>query len=221
MDALKYDKTKATNVLERMGQLYKLEQDMRDEGLTWEQRTQRRQQEALPVLHEIKKWMDENVQKVLPKSPLGQAIAYTLPRWDGLCAYAQHGQVEIDNNLVENAIRPMAIGRKNYLFAGSHEAAEMTAAMYSFMSTCKKNKVNELEWLTDVMARTQSINHKDLHQLLPNNWAKHKRGEKACLWGGRTDTFNSNSYLVLKFSDDETFILLISFSFINSHFLFL
>jgi hypothetical protein len=70
----------ATEVLERMKQLYKLEQDMRDEDLTWEQRTQRRQQEAVPVLNDIKKWMDEDVRKVLPKSPLGQAIAYALPR---------------------------------------------------------------------------------------------------------------------------------------------
>jgi len=177
VDAMKYDNARATEVLERMKQLYKLEQDMRDEGLTWEQRTQRRQQEAVPVLNDIKKWMDENVQKVLPKSPLGQAIAYTLPRWDGLCAYAEHGQIEIDNNLVENAIRPMAIGRKNYLFAGSHDAAEMTAAMYSFMSTCKKNGVHELEWLTDVLGRIQSHNHKELYQLLPNNWEKYKLAE--------------------------------------------
>jgi len=177
VDALKYDKSKATEVLERMGQLYKLEQDMRDEGLTWEQRTQRRQQEAVPVLNDIKKWMDENVQKVLPKSPLGQAIAYTLPRWDGLCAYAEHGQIEIDNNMVENAIRPMAIGRKNFLFIGSHDAAEMTAAMYSFMSTCKKNGVHELEWLINVLGRIQSHNHKELYQLLPNNWEKYKLAE--------------------------------------------
>ncbi len=172
VDALKYDKARATEVLERMGKLYLLEQDMRDEGLTWEQRTQRRQQNAVPVLNEIKKWMDENVQKVLPTSPLGKAIAYTLPRWDGLCAFSQHGQIEIDNNLVENAIRPMAIGRKNYLFAGSHEAADMTAALYSFMSTCKKNGVHELEWLTDVLSRIQSHNHKELYQLLPNHWEK-------------------------------------------------
>jgi len=174
VDALKYDKAKATEVLEPMGQLYKLEQDMRDEGLSWEQRTRRRQQEAVPVLDKIKKWMEVHIHTVLPKSPLGQAIAYTLPRWKGLCAYAQHGQIEIDNNLVENTIRPLAVGRKNYLFAGSHDAAEMTAAMYSFMATCKKNGVNELEWLTDVFKRIQSHKQKDLYQLLPNNWETHK-----------------------------------------------
>jgi hypothetical protein len=174
VDAVSYDKGKSNEVLERMGQLYKLEQDMRDEGFTWEERTQRRQKEAVPVLNQIEEWMKKNQYKVLPKSPLGQAIAYTLPRWAGLSAYAQHGQIEIDNNLVENAIRPLAIGRKNYLFAGSHDAAEMTAAMYSFMATCKKNNVDELEWLTDVFERIQSHKQKDLYQLLPNNWGNYK-----------------------------------------------
>ena len=179
VEAVKYDKVRATEVLDLMGKLYLLEQQMRDEALSPEQRTQRRQQVAVPVLNEINKWLEEHHEKVLPKSPLGQAIAYTMPRWKGLSAYAQHGQIEIDNNLVENAIRPLAIGRKNYLFAGSHDAAEMTAAFYSFMATCKKNGVNELDWLTDVLARTQSINHKDLYQLLPNNWTQYRTGQEA------------------------------------------
>ena len=178
VEALKDDKKKATEVLELMQQLYKLEGQMRDEELTWKQRTERRQQEAVPVLNAIEKWMIEHKNKCLPGSPLGKAIAYTLPRWKGLCAYAQHGQIEIDNNLVENAIRPLAIGRKNYLFAGSHDAAEMTAAMYSFMATCKKNAVNEIEWLIDVLNRGQSISHNKLYQLLPNNWEKYKPESK-------------------------------------------
>ncbi|WP_409021365.1 transposase domain-containing protein [Dyadobacter sp. CY261] len=70
-------------------------------------------------------------------------------------------------NLAENAIRPLAIGRKAFLFAGSHQAAEMTAAMYSFMATCKKNGVDEQQWLTDVLERIQSHKHKNLYQLLP------------------------------------------------------
>lgn len=174
VDAVKYDKEKANYVLEQMGLLYKLEEEMRDEGLTWEQRTERRQKEAEPVLKKLGNWLKEQATTVLPNSPLGKAIFYALPRWQGLSAYAEHGQLEIDNNLVENAIRPLAIGRKNFLFAGSHDAAEMTAAMYSFMATCKKNGVNEMEWLTDVFHRIQSINHKDLYQLLPNNWMKYR-----------------------------------------------
>ncbi len=114
---------------------------------------------------------------VRPTSPLGMAIAYAKARWAGLSAYTLHGQIEIDNNWVENAIRPLAIGRKNYLFAGSHQAAEMTAAMYSFMATCKKNQVNELEWLTDVLERIQTHKQKDLYQLLPNNWEKYRKSQ--------------------------------------------
>ena len=174
VDALNYDKEKANTVLTLMQHLYKLEKDMREEQLNWEQRSERRQKEAIPVLDQIKVWMEKHVHQVLPKSPLGQAIRYALPRWGGLSAYAQHGQIEIDNNWVENAIRPLAIGRKNFLFAGSHDAADMTAAMYSFMATCKKHGVNEQEWIADVLNRTQSIQHKDLYQLLPNNWEKYK-----------------------------------------------
>lgn len=173
-EALNYDHEKATHMLALIGALYKIEQEMRDKNLTWQERTIIRQEKAVPILNNIKAWMLENAPKTLPSSPLGKAIAYTLNRWEGLSAYAQHGQLEIDNNLVENAIRPLAIGRKNFMFAGSHHSAEMTAAMYSFMATCKKNNLNEWEWLTDVMARIQSHKHKDLYQLLPNNWLKYK-----------------------------------------------
>lgn len=176
VDALKYDEQKATYVLERMQLLYALEKQMREESLDWEEKTKLRQEESVPVLLELKEWMTQQLPLVIPKSPLGQAIAYSLPRWEGLSAYALHGQIEIDNNLAENAIRPLAIGRKAFLFAGSHQAAEMTAAMYSFMATCKKNGVDEQQWLTDVLERIQSHKHKDLYQLLPNNWIKYRNG---------------------------------------------
>jgi transposase len=172
VDALKYDEQKATYVLERMQLLYALEKQMREEGLDWEGKTKLRQEKSIPVLLELKEWMIQQLPLVIPKSPLGQAIAYSLPRWDGLCAYALHGQIEIDNNLAENVIRPLAIGRKAFLFAGSHQAAEMTAAMYSFMATCKKNGVDEQGWLKDVFERIRSHKQKDLYQLLPNNWIK-------------------------------------------------
>lgn len=150
---------------------------MRDAGLGWEERTRQRQEKAVPVLEELEARRREHAASVPPKSLLGQAIAYALPRWKGLGAYTQHGQIEIDNNQIENTIRPLAIGRKNFLFAGSHQAAEMTAAMYSFMATCKKNGVDELAWLTDVFERIQAQNQKDLYQLLPNNWTNYKKNE--------------------------------------------
>ena len=167
-------KEKADYVLGQMQKLYLLEEQMREQKLSWEERTKQRQENAVPILEEIEKWLDAEILQVRPSSPLGKAIFYIKNRWQGLCAYANHGQIEIDNNLVENSIRPLAIGRKNYLFAGSHNAAEMTAAMYSFMATCKKNNVNELEWLKDVFERIQSHKQKDLYQLLPNNWLEYK-----------------------------------------------
>ncbi len=179
VDALKDDKVKAGYILERMQILYALEQEMHERKLSWEERTAERQEKAIPVLKEIGDWMTEQLVQVRPTSPLGRAIAYTLPRWDRLSAYARHGQIEIDNNLAENTIRPLAIGRKNFLFADSHQAAEMTAAMYSFMATCKKNGVDEFEWLKDVFTRIQAHKRKDLYQLLPNNWNKFKKDHKS------------------------------------------
>jgi len=174
VDAIKYDKARATWVLNKIQLLYAIEKEMRDNNCTWQQRTKIRQEKATPILKEIEEWMIKELPYTPPGLPLGQAINYALPRWKGLSAYVQHGQIEIDNNLAENAIRPIAIGRKNYLFAGSHQAAEMTAAMYSFMAMCKKNDVNEFEWLKDVLQRIQSHKQKDLYQLLPNNWKKFK-----------------------------------------------
>ncbi|MDQ6482643.1 IS66 family transposase [Dyadobacter sp. LHD-138] len=177
IDALKYDQERSTYVLERMQVLYAVEKQMREEQLGWEEKTKLRQEKSVPILLELKQWMTQQLPLIIPKSPLGQALAYTLPRWEGLSAYALHGQIEIDNNLAENAIRPIAIGRKSFLFAGSHQAAEMTAAIYSFMATCKKNGIDELLWLKDVFERIQSHKQKDLYQLLPNNWEKFRNLE--------------------------------------------
>lgn len=174
VDAVKDDEEQANHVLDEIGKLYLLEAKMRDEAMGWEQRTTMRKKYAEPVLESLGRWLEEKQYSYRPKSPMGQAIAYALKRWAGLSAYVFHGQMEIDNNLVENAVRPMAIGRKAYLFAGSHQAAEMTAAMYSFMASCKKNKINEFDWLKDVFERIQSHKQKDLYQLLPSNWEEYR-----------------------------------------------
>ncbi|MEB2778727.1 IS66 family transposase [Algoriphagus sp. D3-2-R+10] len=174
VNAVKDDEKQANYVLDEMQLLYALEQRMREQKLGWEQRTEERKKHARPVLDRLEKWLRENQYKYRPKSPMGEAIDYTLPRWAGLSAYQLHGQMEIDNNLIENAVRPFAIGRKSFLFAGSHQAAEMAAGMYSFMASCKKNNINEFEWLKDVFERIQSHKQKDLYQLLPSNWKQHR-----------------------------------------------
>lgn len=174
VDAVKDDEKQANHVLDEMRKLYLLEAQMRDEGMGWEQRTILRKKHAGPVLEALGKWLEEHQYSHRPKSPMGEAIGYTYKRWAGLSAYVLHGQMEIDNNLVENAVRPLAVGRKAYLFAGSHQAAEMAAAMYSFMASCKKNKVDEFEWLKDVFERIQNHKQKDLYQLLPSNWQEYR-----------------------------------------------
>jgi transposase len=97
-------------------------------------------------------------------------MAYTYARWDALSTYLYDGSLQIDNNLVENAIRPIALGRKNYLFAGSHEAAQRAAMIYSFFAICKKHEVNPFQWLKHTMENIMSINHKSIKDLYPQNF---------------------------------------------------
>ena len=108
-----------------------------------------RQKKAIPVLKELELWLTQKYadRTILPKSLIRKAINYSFKRWKGLCAYAQDGKLEIDNNLVENTIRPIALGRKNYMFAGSHDAAQNLAVLYSIIGTCEKNNINAYKYL--------------------------------------------------------------------------
>jgi len=164
----------AEHALKMFQQLYAIEARIQTEGLKGDEILQLRQKEAVPVLKAMKQWMTEEYIKVLPKSSLGKAIAYSLSRWDKLCIYTTDARLNIDNNPVENAIRPVALGRKNYLFAGSHEAAQRAAMMYSFFNTCRLHKINPYEWLKDVLERMHLYNSSNLHELLPQNWINPK-----------------------------------------------
>jgi transposase len=161
------DPKRAEYVLDRMRKLYMTEREARENNLSFEQRKELRAEQSLPVLQELETWMKEQLPEVLPKSSIGQAIAYTLGLWNRLTRYIENGQVEIDNNLIENSIRPVALGRKNYLFAGSHEAAQHAAMIYSFLGTCKINNVEPLGWLKDVLQRIQDHSIQKLDELLP------------------------------------------------------
>jgi len=98
------------------------------------------------------------------------ALRYNLERWDRLVYYVNDGKLQPDNNCIERSIRPIAVGRKNFLFAGSHKGAERLAMMYSLMGTCSMNNINPTEWLTDVITRINNYPMNKLHELLPNNW---------------------------------------------------
>ena len=172
VDALDNDKARAEYALQLFQQLYAIERRIKDEALTGDAVLQLRQQAAVPILQTLEAWMKETYTQALPKSPIGKAIAYTLPRWQKLSLYTTNAILNIDNNPVENAIRPVALGRKNYLFAGSHDAAQRAAMIYSLFATCRLHKINPYNWLKDVLERMHLYTTSNIHELLPQNWKK-------------------------------------------------
>ncbi len=161
------DLAKAEYALTEIQKIYAIERNAKTDGLSVAQRYQLRQEKSVPALHDLKRWMLENYKSVLPKSTIGQALHYSLERFDKLMRYTSDGKLEIDNNLVENAIRPVAIGRKNYLFAGSHNGAKRAAMLYSFLGTCKINEVNPFDWLRATLERIPTHPVNKLTDLLP------------------------------------------------------
>lgn len=169
-EAKEYDKANADRVLSLIQQLYKTETDCRNENFTPEQITQYRTEHAVPILHELHKTLKTLLIKSLPSSPMGKAVAYTLRRWEKLCVYTTDGRLQIDNNLVENSIRPVALGRKNYLFAGSHERAQDAAMLYSLFATCRLHNINPEHWLTHLFNNINNTIKENLYLLLPQNY---------------------------------------------------
>jgi transposase len=139
------DKKRSQQFLQFIQELYRIEAECRDTSIAYHERLLVRQNKSIPILLIMKEWLDKEAILVTPKSPIGQAISYTLARWNKLFKYGSTGDVEIDNNLVENAIRPLAIGRKNYLFAGGHDAAVDIGYIYTVFNTCKAIEVNQYE----------------------------------------------------------------------------
>lgn len=147
--------------------LYDIERDAREHELSFEAIYTLRQEKSVPILNEMKAWLDEKLKRVLPKSAMGQAIAYTLTLWSRLIRYVEQGRFNIDNNPIENSIRPIALGRKNYMFAGSHDAAQQAAIAYSLLATCKINDIEPLEWLTKTLSIISDHPANQLYKLLP------------------------------------------------------
>ena len=167
--ALDNDKARAEHVLGLMRQLYAIEARAREEAMDASHRKNLRQQQAVPLLQQLEAWLADNLHRVAPKSPIGQAISYTINLWPRLKLYAGDGKLEIDNNLIENQVRPLALGRKNYLFAGSHQAAQRAAMLYSLLGTCKLNIVEPLQWLTHTLSVIPDYKANRLEELLPGN----------------------------------------------------
>src|SRR5690606_5662112 len=146
-------------------EIYEIERQVK--YLSNEERKAIREQSILPKLAEFHIWMTEQYRQVTPKSPIGKALEYSLKRWKELTLFTTDGQLEIDNNRIENEIRPIALGRKNYLFAGSHESAQRIAMIYSLFASCKANEIDPMKWLTHVLQELPNRTVNDIEDLLP------------------------------------------------------
>ena len=171
IDAQDFDNAKASEVLVQIQLMYAIEKHCTENDYTTEEIKNYRQEHAVPVLKTLHQILQTQLANSLPKSPLGLALQYTLARWDKLNVYTQDGNLRIDNNLVENSIRPVAIGRKNYLFAGNHEAAQRSAMLYTLFATCKLHNVNPIQWLTYVFENINDHKINAIEELLPQNYA--------------------------------------------------
>lgn len=147
--------------------LYRIEKRAKAWGLSFDERYIFRKKRSEPVLNEMKLWLDEKKAEVPPSLKISEAINYTLNHWTGLLKYLEDGKLEIDNNPVERAIRPVAIGRKNFMFAGSEEAAKHLAMMYSFFGTCKAQGIEPFEWMKSTLEQMPDYNPKLIEELLP------------------------------------------------------
>jgi transposase len=149
-------------------ELYRLEEQLR--ALDPAERYPHRQEQAPPIWEAMKKQAEELKPKLLPQSTLGKAVNYFLNDYEALTGYLKDGRFEIDNNLVENDIRPATIGRKRWLFIGHPDAGWRSAVIYSILGSCRRRGLNPQEYLTDVLARLPSTKVTEIHELLPGRW---------------------------------------------------
>jgi len=148
--------------------LYGIEKEARDNQLTTEARYQSRQEKSVPILDAFKKWLDHHLTKTSGQGAIGKGIRYCLAHWTELNNYLKDGRVEIDNNLVENAIRPFALGRKNWLFNGSPAGAKAGAIFFSLIETCKANNVEPYQYLCAMLNNIRECaTEDDYRKLLP------------------------------------------------------
>jgi len=178
-DARTSDPATSTQALAQVRRLYDVEKKAKESAkktghdLAGE-RYRLRQELAVDRLAQFRTWLAsqqaERGGPVLPKSPMGQAMQYALNQWDALCVYTTAGQLAIDNNASENALRRVAIGRKNWLFCGSDNGGNTAATLFSLIATCQRHKVEPMAYLRDVLTRIAATPISQLTQLLPDHW---------------------------------------------------
>jgi transposase len=159
-------------VLFHIAKLYAVEKYCRTERLSPEKRYKVRNIDVPDYLDELKDILEHPGKTLLPKNPVSKAIKYTLSNWNMLIRYLDDGRLEIDNNRIENAIRPVALGRKNWLFAGSHDGAQRLAILYTIFGTCKMNDINPYEYIKDVLDKVVDYPSNKIKGLTPVEWKK-------------------------------------------------
>lgn len=172
-DARTSDAAASTHALAHIRLLYDAEDDAKE--LSSPERQRLRQERAVPRLEQFRAWLQsqqaERGGPVLPKSPMGQAIQYALNQWEALCVYTTDGALAIDNNAAENALRRVAIGRKNWLFCGSDNGGRTAAILFSLIATCQRHKVDPFAYLRDTLTRIAATPMSQLDQFMPDRWA--------------------------------------------------
>ena len=172
-DAQDNDAKRAKHALKLFAEIYSLDKEINQAfGDDYQKIQEQRLEKIKPLLESIKSWIEQENLKVLPKSSIAKAMRYFIEQYPKLEAILLDPRIKLDNNLIENKIRPLALGRKNYLFAGSHRAAQNIAMIYSFFASCKANDVNPYDWLNDILEKLPDWNIQNLEELLPDQWKK-------------------------------------------------
>ncbi len=173
-DVKELDPSFVGQVIALIGELYSVEREATEAdiktGVDPVRRHHLRQEKSLPVLSKIKTLLENPGKVILPQNLISKAIAYTLNHWEQLTRFLEDGRLSIDNNLVENAIRPVALGRKNWIFAGSPEGAKRMAIIYSLVATCKINGVNPYEYFCNILPKVASYPANKIADLTPLKW---------------------------------------------------
>ena len=177
-EAQKYSKKRTKPILLAIKKLYGVEKEAREAMLAPEDRARLRKIKSLPVLEHLKKLIAHESIRARPTTPLGEALQYARNAWEALVRYIDHGAVEIDNNLLENAIRPIALGRKNYLFAGSEGGAEAAANVYSITETCRRLGIDPYAYLCDVFANLVNLPAPEEYlRMTPARWKQDRESD--------------------------------------------
>lgn len=178
-DALQESPALAGWLLHQIGMMYRIEEELRAGKAGPNLRQAVRSAKSGMILSRIYSVLNKKATTVLPRSQMGVAIKYALGIWEELVRFRDDGQIEIDNNLVENAIRPTAIGKKNWLFIGHPEAGDRSAIIYTILENCKKLGINPQEYLYNVLSRLPSMTNHQTHELTPANWLAAKKDKAA------------------------------------------